>query len=177
MKELLRSELKTGTIVEITTERTGTVQMAMVLLDTERGDIVSGETWCPLESLFKGDASTQTITKAWLPRSNMAYLNGGINTDHCALIWEAPDPKVLRIAELKEEIRKARFELAGLDSERLTEIVTDLWRNGGNFLHIGMAERNNKVACIKWYRGETGMGLRDAKQKVEEIIDKAESHW
>lgn len=82
-----RSELKTGMIIEDSNGQKG-----MVLLNTANGDIVSGETWCPLDSLCKDltqiNYDGHTINAVYQPDSNMSY--GYENWGRGALLWRRP---------------------------------------------------------------------------------------
>lgn len=101
---LTKDMLKTGMIAEYKRSVTGKIYLTMVLLGTENGDIVAGETWGSL------DKSIDYITSVWQPKNNMHFLNSaegfdaGLNLDGCTLIWERKSPEQLEIDKLQAEV-------------------------------------------------------------------------
>jgi hypothetical protein len=79
VKEMKKSELKTGMWLEVEQKFTNVtlINMGMVLLDTENGDIIVGETWMPLDSLnedLEYENCHVKITKIYQPSNNIDYL-------------------------------------------------------------------------------------------------------
>jgi hypothetical protein len=74
-----KSELKTGMWVEVEQilGEHKSISMAIVLLGTENGDIISGQTWCPLDSYDEDleylECHTR-INKIYQPTNNIDYL-------------------------------------------------------------------------------------------------------
>lgn len=100
--------LKTGMIVEVKCRSLHNPSeesyLAMVLLDTKDGDIISGGIWMDLEN------SIQNIQKVYQPRANLYYLtdkysygNSNISIKGCDLIWERPSPEQIEIDKLESE--------------------------------------------------------------------------
>jgi hypothetical protein len=74
-----KSELKTGMWVEVTQELNNWTikEMAIVLLGTESGDIVAGQTWFPLSTLddnLEDKNCNVKITKIYQPTNNIDYV-------------------------------------------------------------------------------------------------------
>jgi len=105
-----KSDLKTGMVVKL---RSGDI--ARVLLSTNNGDIVAGDTWFPLCSLCD-DLTHRNFDKAdvvevYQPVSNKDYVS--LN-DKGTLVWEREEvltKEQLRIKELEEGITKMQEEL------------------------------------------------------------------
>lgn len=84
-----KSQLKTGMVVQL---RDG--QRARVLLGTgNSGDIISGDTWFPIDSMSKdmrygrsNDYPESDVMKVYQPQNNGAHSN--INSPNMDLIWE-----------------------------------------------------------------------------------------
>jgi len=92
---MIKQELKTGMILEFNNG-----DKAMVLLNTNNGDIFSGDTWSTLDSFndnleFKKDTNFTYVIKIYQPKNNIDYLQKGINTSFlsCNLIWEKSNYK------------------------------------------------------------------------------------
>lgn len=106
-----KSDLKTGMWVQL---RYGA--MAMVLLGTKDGDILSGETWCPLkaynEDLIRTDEVIEQnscdIVRVHQPLDNASYCGRGLkdifNVMHSDLIWERKETKEMTVAEIEKEL-------------------------------------------------------------------------
>lgn len=101
------STLKTGMIAELYYPHYNERSLVMVLLGTEDGDIVTGESWGSLEGKLK------YIDKVYQPTTNVNYLSGpqmsfnketGLNTKGCKLIWERKSPQQLEIDKLQAEV-------------------------------------------------------------------------
>lgn len=112
-----KKDLKTGMIV-----RTKDNKLAMVLLNTNNGDIVSGKDyWCPLNSYLDNltyvydYAPEADILEVYQPYNNSDYLGtGGLNLDSCELIWQREGfedyfDKYVEEEEIKFE-EKIKFE-------------------------------------------------------------------
>ena len=87
------ADLKTGMILEFINGK-----LAMVLLGTENGDIVSGQTWFPLsnmsgKNLFCDEYLGYGIKRVYQPICNRDYLDGGISKHGCDMIWERKETK------------------------------------------------------------------------------------
>jgi hypothetical protein len=89
-----KSDLKTGMWVET---RDG--KLAMVLLNTENGNIISGKTWMPLDSInenleYKYEEKNYDIVKIYQPIFNRDYLNDSETYENAnrTLIWEREKP-------------------------------------------------------------------------------------
>lgn len=86
-----KKDLKTGMIV-----RTKDNKLAMVLLNTNNGDIVSGKDyWCPLDTYldnlkYEHDFAPEAdILEVYQPYNNCDYLGTGeLDLDRCKLIWQ-----------------------------------------------------------------------------------------
>ena len=124
-----KSDLKTGMWVE---NRNGI--LAMVLLGTKNGDIISGQTWCPLaeyrENLLRNDISIKTdydIVKVYQPKSNSDYLGyidmnkEVFNTSRWILLWDR-NQELKEITELKKSISDIEKDLQGM-KEKLDELT------------------------------------------------------
>lgn len=104
-------DLKTGMILEC---KSG--DLAMVLKGTEKGDIVSGDTWQPIYS-NSSIVKDLNVVKIYQPKNNSSFLgkNSGfeqrkINTKENALgfadyevIW-SKDKKEMTIAQIEKEL-------------------------------------------------------------------------
>lgn len=101
-EEFPRGALKTGMIVRAYDDK-----LAMVLLDTARGDIISGHTWTSLDRCYGVDYNS--ITEVYQPQSNMGFLpEGEISLEGCELLWKKPEPEPV------EELTEAQVcELLG----------------------------------------------------------------
>jgi len=90
-------DLKTGMILE-----TVGGKLAMVLLNTANGDIISGEAWAPLPDKpvfleeWKNDPYSRdhAIQSVYQPQSNMDYLggNGKLTRNGVREIWRRSKP-------------------------------------------------------------------------------------
>lgn len=100
-EEFPRGALKTGMIVRAYDDK-----LAMVLLDTARGDIITGHTWTSLDRCYGVDYNS--ITEVYQPQSNMGFLpKGEISLEGCELLWKKP-------VEVVEEVTEAQVcELLG----------------------------------------------------------------
>ena len=82
---MTKADLKTGMIVE---NRMGA--KAMVLLGTEKGDMITGETWMPLfaleDNLTCPNINYADIVKVYQPKSNLEFAQK--YWDRAELIWE-----------------------------------------------------------------------------------------
>lgn len=59
------------------------VMVVMVLLGTEQGDIFSGETWGPIETLFR----YYEVLAIHEPKTNQDYLHYGLSLEHTKRLW------------------------------------------------------------------------------------------
>ena len=83
-QKLTKAELRSGMVLEFEDGKLG-----MVLLKTFNGDVVSGETWFPLDDLHEDFTRTggAKVTKIYLPDENRGYLYSGLHNKHL-VIWQ-----------------------------------------------------------------------------------------
>lgn len=99
-----KSDLKTGMIVEFDSGKIG-----MVLLGTNNGDIISGQTSINLDDLtnelesIDGFYYDLKIVKIHQPFSNSDYLSYGLIRDHY-IAWECKKPKQMTLSEVEEAL-------------------------------------------------------------------------
>lgn len=102
-QEFTKDMLKTGMWIET---RNG--EKGIVLLNTVDGDLVSGETWFPLDSvnhnLKRKDNSDSPydIVKIYSPNCNHNYYN--FNPSINELLWQRPEPKHYTISEAEAKL-------------------------------------------------------------------------
>lgn len=102
---MTKEKLKTGMILELMDGR-----IVMVLLGTENGDIVSGDTWLPLnnysnDKMFGNEIDTISVKKVYQPISNSDFLYGKIlDIRNANLIWERKPKKEMTISEIEKEL-------------------------------------------------------------------------
>ena len=98
-----KSDLKTGMILKFSNGELG-----MVLLGTADGDIISGETWFPLENhtdeeLFGHSDIYGLVVTVYQPKAPRDYLSGGIELNNeYRVLWERP--KEMTIKQIEEEL-------------------------------------------------------------------------
>lgn len=120
-----KKDLKTGYIV-VVSGKGNEEKKCMVLLGTANGDIVSGETWFPLDSysdcyLFGEDYDEfMKVIKVYRPRNNCDYrleTNYNLSNSSYELVWERKEEteQQKQIRELKETIDKARKQIEELE--------------------------------------------------------------
>ena len=120
MNTFSKKDLKTGMIIVTRKGETG-----MVLLGTQGGDIVSGNTWFPLDSvnedLTKGIGSEYDIIEVYQPRSNFSYLGDWKEPDlalgYYIKLWERPakeTPEQKAQRELQEQYDATKKQLEEL---------------------------------------------------------------
>lgn len=105
-----KKDLRTGMLVET---RNGDI--AMVLLGTANGDIISGGTWADLEEysddLLKSSFEEEgDITKVYQPIYNPDYLEYGISKELANLVWERPVEKTKE--QIEREAIQAKIAIA-----------------------------------------------------------------
>lgn len=105
-----KKDLRTGMLVET---RNGDI--AMVLLGTANGDIISGGTWADLEEysddlLRPSFEEEGDITKVYQPIYNSDYLEYGISKELANLIWERPVEKTKE--QIEREAIQAKIAIA-----------------------------------------------------------------
>ena len=93
-----KSDLKTGMILEFADG-----ERAMVYLGTETGDVVSGDTWYPLndgvnEDLKATESIYSDVVKVLQPVGNSGYKDDLHSTKH-KVIWERPKEVTYRIGQ------------------------------------------------------------------------------
>lgn len=102
---MTKEELKTGIILELMDGR-----IAMVLLGTQNGDIVSGDAWFPLgdysnDEMFGKEIKSVSVKKVYQPKSNFDYLSEkSLNVSSANLIWERKSKKEMTISEIEKEL-------------------------------------------------------------------------
>jgi hypothetical protein len=116
-----KSDLKTGMILELNSG-----DIVMVLLNTNNGDIVSGDNWFPLkdytdDTLFNpNNTNSYSVKSVYQPRSNKYHSLKLFNPEHkhdYEVVWErkteTPQQKELRLLEDKQrELAKQQSDLA-----------------------------------------------------------------
>lgn len=123
-----KKDLKTGYIVVCDACYMEKPEICMVLLGTANGDIVTGDTWFPLDScsdlqLFGEieDGNDIYFTKVLRPKSNMDYNLSKFNADDKSyeLVWErkVESEQQKKIRELEETINKAQAQIEELKKE------------------------------------------------------------
>ena len=113
--KLSKSILKTGMLVVRSTVEGKKV--ATVLLDTENGDIIAGDTWAPLDNAIRHGE----IEKVYQPKYNCDFISDGIcpwTTDKLEwlnsmkLVWERPSEEDMKLKKEMEEIEEQQRILA-----------------------------------------------------------------
>lgn len=96
-----KADLKTGMILELDDG-----EKAMVLLDTDQGDIASGQTWFPLTSLDNDlYDSCNRVMRIYQPESNREYAQK--NWVQARLIWTRPEEVVeMTLAQVCKSLGK-----------------------------------------------------------------------
>lgn len=133
--EFTKSDLKTGMWLE---QRNG--KFCIVLLDTFRGDILSGETYFDLNYIYNDDLkcshdSDCDAMKIYQPQNNKSFINPNrlFNKNDAPLMWERQEPKEMTVAEKTskpfEDLNKAisTFQRA---SEKFAEAYADAIKEG-----------------------------------------------
>lgn len=102
---MTKEKLKTGMILEFMGG-----EIAMVLLDTKNGDIVSGDTWFPLKDytnseMFENKANSTSVKRVCQPESNADFLyEKSLNIRDREIVWERNSKKEMTIAEIEKEL-------------------------------------------------------------------------
>ncbi|AXF53029.1 MAG: hypothetical protein [Caudoviricetes sp.] len=124
-----KSKLVTGDLIVFNGKmhKDAESRIVRVYRDTERGDIVSGDTWFPLkdrkdENLF-GDVQNHFefvwFEEVWRPKSNMAFKYQKPSHDTHDLIWKRVhktaaekelEQLMVRVAELEKTIAEEKGE-------------------------------------------------------------------
>ena len=98
-----------------------TPTLVMVLLNTNNGDIVSGEDcWMPLESLY--NSTSTKILSIHQPRSNKYFLSVGVSTNECNRLWEYTEPKTKTEAEKIESKQRKLAKKQTKLADRLSKL-------------------------------------------------------
>ncbi len=111
---MTRGELMTGMVVET---RDG--QRGLVLRDTPKGDIISGEVWMPIGAYTQnllydgvyGDNDEADIMKVYLPKNNKDFQKLQITSDD--LLWERDeeDADIEGIFQVLEQMFGGRIKI------------------------------------------------------------------
>lgn len=102
---MTKDKLKTGMILEFMDGR-----IVMVLLGTQNGDIVSGDTWFPLKyytnsEMFENKANSASVKRVYQPGSNADFLYGkSLNIRDAEIIWERNFKKEMTLSEICKEL-------------------------------------------------------------------------
>lgn len=137
--DLTLDMLKTGMIVYVEDKNTNEIDMCMVLLNTDNGDILVGGSWEQLTEL-----SLERIISVWQPCNNKAYLQTdmdrvcisskermkhvGLNVEGCKLVWKRKTEQELakekRMKELQDKAKTAKKILESIEKE-MQELQND----------------------------------------------------
>ena len=111
---MTRGELMTGMVVETRDGKKG-----IVLRDTPKGDIISGEVWMPLDAYTQnllydgvyGDTDEADIMKVYLPKNNRDFQKLQVAYD--GIIWERDeeDADIEGIFQVLEQIFGGRIKI------------------------------------------------------------------
>jgi len=131
MTKFTVAELVTGDLIKLNGEKGEDDRYVRVFLNTNNGNIVSGDTWLPLDNysdneLFnwnKPNTFGSSFVEVWRPKSNMSFKENTPGEHTHTLIWRKhvkteEEIKIglieSRINELKESLAALYFELGEL---------------------------------------------------------------
>ena len=126
MSKFTKDKLVTGDLIKIFRSKDEDDEYTRVFLNTENGDIVSGDTWFPLkdysdDTLFnwtKPNTFGSTFTEVWRPKSNIAFKSNKPSEQTHALVWQrVKTEEEINIELIESEIADLNAKLASLNLE------------------------------------------------------------